>query len=883
VRAPAQVQPRGLAIAYEIDATVSADLASIQGTLRARVRNGTGAPLEILDMWLYPNAFAEELPGITDANRIFYAPFRDPHGGIAVEGLRVDGAAVEAPTVHRPPAPGGSARALLLPEPLQPGGTAVVELTFHTLVPHRLGPLSRARGVLTALGGWHPWFTAPTDQPLDRLPPRADWRIRLRAPEDHLALVGGFRASLGAIRLDAREWVDLVVRPASVKPLAVRGGAVWPLSNAPKDEWEKSSEPDPPPLPSVWVGNELAWLLERMDRWADVRADLPDPGPIQMVVVPMRSEIALATPGIVAVSDRAFGVTPLNVIRAFHARGIARAYFARRLHSLSVGCEPPATARLVADALGARLADRFIEETFGSTADVATLLGPFDFIPNVDDFLRSPRAPFAHVYFQPVADPIPVRDEPWTFNNPTQRGKLLFAKLEDRLGPDLFAELIERYLAGYACPLQRGAEELAGEDLDDFFAAWMGERPREDLRVRIVSTEERADGSWRSEVEVRRVGDAPPERIETAAWEEDGDRHLLVWTPAEGEREKRFVVVADAPITRLQVDPRGRVAQTPAEPGELAALGDRVPSRIQVLLTGFSLTYSTADQTVFGDIDVLLRSRETVRRRLGMGFSVRPARLQARTSLNFGFGPLVGAARYAWNWGVGLSADYLRPGFGGEDVVEGFAAGPSLGISFDDRPIAASPLRGTAFAAGFSLSAGANRGGESAVYSTVSAGALRLFPLGPRSTFAVRLKGSVILGDPPVQELIPLGGSDAGLRGFPLEAALSEQRYVASAEWRHPLVPDMDVDFGLARLRQISGAAFVDAAYANELVQLVPGLPVRHLFADAGYGLRFEYDLLGVRPLTLAVDAAVPFNRGSAVDVAPVVFSFRAGQSFASP
>ena len=877
------MQPRGLAIAYEIDATVSEKLETIAGTLRATVRNGTGAPLESLDLWLFPNAFAEELPGVTDANRMFYAPFANKEGGIAIQGLEVDGVGVEAPSVLRPPAPDGSARSIRFAAPLQPGDSLTIRVTFETLVPHRLGPLSRARGVLTALGGWHPWFTAPAETSLDRLPPRADWKIRLRTPERHVALVGGLPSRSGAVDLYAREWADLVVRPASVTPLQVRGGAVWPLANAPDDEWEKTSRPDPAPLSSLWVGDEIARLLERMDRWADLRMDLPDPGPIQLVVVPMRSEIALATPGIVAVSDRAFGVTPLDVIRAAHARGIARAYFARRLHSLAVGCEPPATARLVGDALGARLADQFIEDTFGATADVAALLGPFDFIPNVDDFLRSPRAPFAHVYFRPVADPIPVRDEPWTFNNDGQRGKLLFAKLEDRLGPDLFAELVQRYLAGYACPLQQGAETLAGEDLDHFFDAWMGARPREDLRVRIVSAEERPDGSWRSEVEVIRVGDAPPERIETAAWEADGDRHLLVWTPAEGDREKRFVVVADTPIERLQVDPRGRVAQTPAEPGELAALGDRVPSRIQVLLTGFALSYSTAEQTIFGDIDVLLRSRETVRRRFGAGFSVRPARLQARTSLNFGFGPLVGAARYAWNWGVGLSADYLRPGFGGEDVLEGFAAGPSLGISFDDRPIAAAPLRGTAFNTGFSLSAGANRGGDAAVYTSWGAGVLRLFPLGPRSALALRLKANLVLGDPPVQELIPLGGSDAGLRGFPLEAVLAEQRYIASAEWRHPLVPDMDIDFGLARLRQISGAAFVDTAYAGNLFPLARGIARNSLFADAGYGLRFEYDLLGVRPLTFAVDAAIPINRGSAVDVPPVVFSFRAGQSFSSP
>lgn len=869
---------------YEIEAAVADDLATVAGTVRIEVRNRGDAPLDALAVWLYPNVFADEPAGIDDANRAFYAPFSDPEGGISLEGIEVAARTAEAVDWSLAGTPPDTVRRLVLPAPLAPGAATTIELRFATRIPHRLGPLARARGVLTALGGWHPWVTAPPRDLDDRQPPPADWRVRLRIPDGHLALVGG--APLGpdgVIDLTRRAWVDLAVRPVDVRPVRTRGGAVWPLGNRPHDEWEKGSAPDPAPFDSEWVGDELAALLARLDRWADAQPHLPDPGPIPLVVVPLRSEIALATPGMVAVSDRAFAVTPFAVVTHIHARGVARAYFARRVLPAVERCEAPALARLIADGIGARLADRFVDEALGGAGDAREILGPFDFLPDVDDFLRSPRAPFAHVYFRPVADPIPVRDEPWTFNDRSRRGKLLFTKLEDWLGPDAFGALIDRYLAGEVCPLRAGAEALAGADLADFFRTWTGPLPGEDLRVQISSTERLPDGRWRSVVEVWRLGDAPQEVIETRATEAGGREHLLVWRAAAGEHLRRFEVVGEEPVERLQVDPRGRVAQTPADPTELAVRGDQVPERVQLLLTGFAVSYSTANDTFFGDVDVLLRPREAVRRRLGIGASYRQARLQGRTSLNFGFGRLVGAARYAWNWGIGLSADYLRAGFGGEEVAEGFAVGPAVRIAFDDRPIADAPLRGTAFEAGFSVSAGANRGGDSAIYGGLQTGALRLFPLGRRSALAVRIKGDLVLGDPPVQELLPLGGSDAALRGFPLEAALARERVIGSVEWRHPLIPDLDVDLGLARLRRVSGAAFADVAWAGRLHPLAPGTPRDAFFADAGYGLRFDYDVLGVRPLVLAVDAAVPVNRGAAVDVPPVVFSVRAGQAFSTP
>lgn len=881
VALPVGAEP--LAVRYRIEARVDDGLETIAGDLEATIRNAGDTPIGALDLWLYPNLFNDEPLGVTDANRIWYSPFADGTGGIAIEGLSLDGRSVPGPLQPIADVPAGTGWVIELQPPLEPGEERTLRLAFRTRVPHRLGPFARAHGVLTALGGWHPWVTAPADDPLERRPAPADWRIDLEIPSGHVALVGGERlAERGQVELEAREWADLVVRPVRPPPLRTDAGPLWMLHEAPLVPERDGSLPNPPPFDSVWVGDELAELLERLDRWADARPEIPDPGPIPLVVVPLRSEIAIFTPGIVAISDRAYQVTPLRVIERFHARGIARAYLARRFLPLVRGCESPGIAWLLADALGARYAQFFTDEVLGTAEDAAGILGTFDFLPSVDDFLRARRSAFAHVYFDVVVDPIPVRDEPWTFSNRSPRGKLLLMRLEDWLGPERFRELLDRYLLRRECPLLRVAEAVAEEPLDRFFTRWTGPLPREDLRVELVESRPLPDGGWSSLIALSRIGDAPPEVIELAAWEEGGRRHDLVWRAQEGERSTRFSLETERRIERLRVDPRGRVAQTPADPNQVAQIGDEVPSRVQFLLTYLSVYYSAPDDSIHGDIDLLLRPRDAVHRRFGLGASHRAARLQVRTSITEGFGPRIDAARYLWNWSLGLSADYLRAGYGGASTREGFAVGPTFSLFFDDRPPSLAPMRGTAFFGSLSLGGGATRGEqEGHFYAGLGGGIVRLFPLGPHSALAARLKANVLFGEPPVQELLPLGGSDGALRAYPLESILVRQRFLASLEWRHPLLRDIDVDFGLFRLRRVSGALFVDGAWAGSIAPVSRARPDDAFFSDAGYGLRFDYDAFGVRPFLFAVDFAVPFNRASVEGIPPVLLSVRAAHSFA--
>lgn len=899
---------------WRIDARVYDDLRVIEGTVEADVVNDSGAVADRFTLWLYPNTFATPLAGIVPANRAFYQPFGPGQGGIEIGKILVDGVEVIPAAAVPGATPTGTAWGVRLPRPLEEGESAKVNLTFRTFVPERLGPFSRAHGVLTALGGWYPYLVAGSPDELellDRRPRAGDWTVSLRLPERTFALVGGEVASpTQPVRLRAREWVDLVVRPQELRPVETRHGSFWADRPPPTPDDGDAAIPTPAPLPTEWIGDRMIELMHDLDRWADKQGLLPEEGPIAFVTVPMRSEIALATPGIVAVSDRAFKVMPIPVLMRFHGKAIARAYFTRRLLPLIREREAPGMVPQIADALGTVFAARFAEQVLDQSHRAIGVLGVFDFVPSVDDFLRSPNSAFANVYYQAVADPITVRDEPWTFNVLAPRGRLLREKLEDLFGPFEFPVIMTRYLSlrgcqppplhvneRGACTLQSVAEEVAGRDLSGYFKAWTERFPEQDLRVRIVSTEALGcDGEedceegeiprYRSLVEVWRIGDTPPELVEIEARGVDGSRLPLEWRAADGEVSHLFTIDAAEPVAWVRVDPRNRVFQTPSEPGELSALGDRVPPRLHLLLTRLTLSFSTADRAFFGDIDVLLRPRDAVRRRLAIGFSYQQSSAQVHTGLALGFGRLVGASRYEHNAGLGLVAALLRKDFPNPDVAEGYAVGPTLFYSYDDRLDSLFPLSGTAALATFAPQAGGNRGGESHFFASASAGVVHLYPVAYSQTIAVRAKGSILMGSPPVQSLLPLGGSDAGLRGFSFTEVLALRLAIVSAEWRFSLARDLDFDLGFTRIQEFGGAVFADGAAAGGIFRphaVEPGSR-SGLFADYGLGVRFQHALFGVIPMLFGVDAAMPVGRTTSIpSLAPITVQLRAGQAFATP
>ncbi len=75
---------------------------------------------------------------------------------------------------------------------------------------------------------------------------------------------------------------------------------------------------------------------------------------------------------------------------------------------------------------------------------------------------------------------------------------------------EILHEYYRRFAPGHVAEadFRRVAEEVSGQELDWFFDQWFHTTATLDYSIASASTEQLADGSWRTRIEVAREGDA---------------------------------------------------------------------------------------------------------------------------------------------------------------------------------------------------------------------------------------------------------------------------------------------------------------------------------------------------------------------------------------
>jgi hypothetical protein len=99
-----------------------------------------------------------------------------------------------------------------------------------------------------------------------------------------------------------------------------------------------------------------------------------------------------------------------------------------------------------------------------------------------------------------------------------------------------------------------------------------------------------------------------------------------------------------------------------------------------------------------------------------------------------------------------------------------------------------------------------------------------------------------------------------------------------TGEYAHRVIRDVDVNFlwlGLARIRDVDLVGFADTGAIGQDVQDI--VHARNFMADAGLGLRIQYDLFGLVPSVLRLDLA---HRVDDWDADQFCFYISARQSF---
>ena len=735
----------------------------------------------------------------------------------------------------------------------------VVETTLQ--IPDRFGPFGRRRQQLTLLGGWFPAIGRP-----DRPPPVGSTSARVRIPNRFAAVLGTAYSPFVPTRGRGARWVEatsdgvsipLVVLPARTGTRSLAGGRVRWISG-------RRHTSDHTALRQARL---TASAVERaLDLLTAEGFRLPSPeAPLLIVEAPLRRNLARAGPGLVLVSDRAFRLPPFERVFRFHRFPVIREVMtAWAWQQVRRGPYRHVTA----DAVGAFLRDRFVRAETGYAEDLFDVLGFWSFIPAVDSLLYAPQTAFIGAYFQLVNESDPLRTNLVDPPSAWPRGRILYEKLLDRVGPRQTAAAMRRLAVGgrWTAVL---ADALGTEAAEPFMAMWLGPYPRHQYALK----------SWRSQpvtgpacapaaachearVAVERTGDPALEPLQLRLTDDDGQRRF-VWTKTSSAALRTITATLSAPLDLVELDPRGRMSETPSLSVPSPKLDNRSRARWRLLLNNFNFAGSPTGGTVNTSLDLGLSKVRDVHWRYGLTAGFSPQAFSVSGRVRRRFGPTVTPDRLARWIGVGLSGQRLRADFAGE-ADDSFALNASLFYGYDDRKTAWAPEAGSGFRAALTYNhlfgrlstldpdgAGVTR---DAIALTIRG--VESWRVEGRHQFSLRGSvGAYVAGRPQSQLLYVLGGRQA-VRGYIIDAEVGRFRAIGSGEWVHTLLSDANENVvELNWATKLDGALFADVAAVTDTLDGDLG---RQLRADIGYGFRIYLDYFGIRPGVMAIDVAFP-------------------------
>lgn len=692
----------------------------------------------------------------------------------------------------------------------------------HFAVPARFGLVGRHRGALRLLLPWHP-----------PLPRRAE--VVLAGARDRPVVLGGLP---GRRRTVAKSpWLSVYVGPRRAVTRRIGQTARW-----------LTAQPQGPRAQRIaaTVADVVAFLAEE-------RLWRPDDAMV-LVDGAIRHTLAAPARGVLVVSDRLFRVTPVERLLRFHHEILARAILVQ-VAACRLDPDDP-DVRVSAEIAGRWLLERYIQVRRRGRDSAEDLLGPWAFIPAVNNLLYAPDVPFAGDYFDHVprtpeelvfARALPERAW-WSWPDPWGRASIARGRLEVEASPSERAALLSMMLEGHG--LSSALAALWGRTRARAWGLRWRRRPP-DIRYGIGSVRRSPRGGV--DVAVTRRGALGRDTTRVEVYRDGAPvsvKTLTTWAPG------RFTVSATvASWDSVHVNRALWTPELPSEDDPSPRYDNRAPHRWRVLLNNFNVLLSASEGVIDTALDLGFSRVYDPRWRYGVRAAYTAQSISLAGRASYRWGRSVTADRLSSWLGVNGSGDFLRPGFRA-DAGSAWATSVGLFAGFDDRPSLWAPGAGHALRAAVTYfrNFGSPEPGVDPNSLRFSLRGLRAWRLGGLHQFAVRGSVAGILGRPRTQLLLPLGGR-YGVRGYQRSADLGRARAILGAEWVHTLIPQLDENaFYFVWASRLDGALFADvAAIADDLSGLSQGASRR---ADVGYGVRLYLDYFGARPGVMAVDVA---------------------------
>ncbi|HEX9102208.1 MAG TPA: hypothetical protein VF997_08400, partial [Polyangia bacterium] len=614
-----------------------------------------------------------------------------------------------------------------------------------------------------------------------------------------------------------------------------------------------------PYQPANRVDRVLDAASDAVELLAELGAPLPAGEEVRIVGGALRIQLAQALPGVVFVSDQLFDIFPLQRFLKFHEFELARAIYEAWVARRTLAAERDDDRGWAPGAAASYLVDLYTLRTYRKAEFAREILAWASFIPAIDRVMYAPQVPFASSYFYTLEDPDPLRDNLQQFDNARPTGKTVYTKLRDLLGTKA-VDLVTRAQLGGAA-LRPTAEGVRGESLDWFWRQWLAPYPKVDYRFADVRSERLGKQAFRHVARVVKVGDAPPvEPVEVRAIDRKGNIGNQTWDGVG--REHTFVFDTPAPLSVIEIDPRGRLVEDLPGSNDDLKFDDRRPPRWKFIYNNFGGLLRFFP-TLGLDLSLDFSLSRILDLHHGLRFVIyrsESTQVGVNSSYAYGFGRKITAARLSSGLGVSLGVARIDPSFGqavGAGANPGTLLTASASWGYDDRLFVWEPNRALSLGAAIAVDETVLDNGTLLSQGVASAGWESIVPLGDGQGVALSFGGAVTFGDLKIARQMLSAGGAGGVRGYDVATLLGRWRALGRVEWRHVFTHELNINLlHSLYLRGIGGGLFAEAGVISPCESYTPDK--KSAAVDVGYTLRIFGDWFGVSQTTINIDIAVP-------------------------
>ncbi|MBN2724237.1 MAG: hypothetical protein JXR95_09220 [Deltaproteobacteria bacterium] len=710
-----------------------------------------------------------------------------------------------------------------------------ISITFKVKIPKRYGPLSCMDG-RCVMGA--PWYPVPLFSAKELTVPVKPWRHRLRIESDSPNNVLGGKIFSKYIMLDFKgEFV----------PYA--GGKGYHLSKVDSfDVFHYSNS-------GFFQKYLLGIRIDRLKEFLKKKNSSKKYHRTLMIETTIRENLAMALPGnTVLFAHQVFSVAPMEFFKSFHGQTLYKVISESVIHSKLSKFEKSEDLSYLPAVIALH--------NMKKEQHVNSVLKHFEWIPQIDTIMKSPRMDFRGSYFTGPGAIDSRRDDFRRWNNRYPLGEYVYTKLQDIFGQQELGRILEKYVVS-TTPFRIFLEKYLGKDFSWFFEIWVDNPvPYVNYFIKSVKIRKTLKKEKIAVITVAKSTSRIREPVTVEVKLKSGKIISLVWD-GKGMNHK-FSVPFKGEISAIVMDPEERLTEKSTSDRYLPRYDNIWPSPDwRFIFSGFQALFNVTEllSRVYMDADILPRydlgkrvnfllfRNEIIEGGLGVSF------------LKY-FGRNVMNTRLAWRYDIGFTSGITRK-LETSNWERGYYSSVFTSLAWNTREDFVFPSKKGMglLMASYNMYNWENDLQISSSRVDLTLTMSHYFDIGFGMVLAAFMHGGIQLGEISNEvEMLRLTGPNL-LQGYVTDEFPGRAVGIVAAELRHVLLSRPDLTLGgIINLSRMTGAFYAGIGGVSGTMEGSFSENPRWA-SSVGYGVRLQGVWLGIYEGVLNFQVAVPLKK----------------------